>query len=93
MSPKFEFDDFYIVTAGPVIVNPAGGDHDANNNTDVFLPRGTAEGVVEKITDAGEQLKTVSLISGESSSKLIVNGEEQPSVAISEGYPVVVHSS
>lgn len=93
MSPKFEFDHFFIVTAGPIIINLAGGDHDSQRDTDVFLPRGTASGIVEKITDDAEKLKAVSLIRGESSSNLRVNGEEQSSVSIPAGFPVTVHSS
>ena len=94
MSPKFEFDDgFNIETGGPVIVNPAGGANDGeDDDPDVFLPEGTPKRAIEEITEAAGQLRAVSLKEGEPASNLLVNGVEQPSVVIPLGHNVVVHS-
>ena len=93
MAPTFEFDDGHpMYVSGAVIVNTAGGDHDANNDTDVFLPGGTPSRAVEAITEASDQLRSVVLKEGEPSTNLMVNGVEQPSVTIPLGHDVVVHS-
>jgi len=95
MSPKFEFDEGQSIEIdGTVIVNPAGGVNDGeDDDTDVFLPQGTLQKAVEEITDLADSLRSVSLKSGEPPENLLVNGIEHPSVVIPLGHNVVVHSS
>ena len=66
MSPKFEFDEGQSIEIdGTVIVNPAGGVNDGeDDDTDVFLPQGTLQKAVEEITDLADSLRSVSLKSG-----------------------------
>ncbi len=90
--PMFEFEHAKgLSIRGPVIVRPAEEELDTNRTTDIFLPQGVPQNIVEKLTESSADIVSVRLKRREARSNLVVNYSEQRSVRIPRNRDVVIH--